>query len=364
MRKRSLLAVMMAGVMAFSLAAPAWAESSTEKEERRSLGSMLGSLINGEDTELSGLIEKGSSLLSSLTEEGGALAGIVPEGVDVGSLLNTLGGQLSDENSNLYKGLEELVNSLGSENGEKGFQALGELAGALFGSGDETDMTEEDAQLMQDYMDISAAVKDYVKERHAGELEEGDVQLVIPVTAYSQLSEDGTSYQEMGYYLLENFNRDGEEMTLAGAVGEDMLMTVTKNENGVWEVTAAKVSADGEDYTDSVRNMCEEVGVDFDEYLETTSDRYLPELSAVIGMVEEFPEVKQVEINGELKNVSDLQTELEEAITAVLAALFEDMDSTAEEAVTEGAAAEKAAAEETVAEKAAAEEAATEGITE
>ena len=145
--KNKTIALLSVSVLALALSAGSvFAEAAVESEEavletevqeeapsEDSLTGLISSAF-GEGGKLSDLLaEDGvvlgeNGLISSLFGEGGMLSEVVPEGVDVEQLAKSAAEQLQDQNSELYKGIEEIEGIVSNEDGSLNLEKIGGLA--------------------------------------------------------------------------------------------------------------------------------------------------------------------------------------------------------------------------------------------
>ena len=338
--KKSILAVMMAGTLVFAtapamFAAEAATEAETEAKGKDSLSSTLSGLF-GDGGELSGLLGEDGAL-SSLLGEGGPVNQYLPEGLNVDALLGTLGDQLSNDDSELYKALDTVT----GEGGDLNLGDLGGLLGGLFGAGDESAATEGDQGTFSDLgMSTEEAIKAYIIAEEAGMLEAGDVEEVIPTIVATEEQEDET-LKVLGYFLHENYGLDGSDLVLLGASGVPRLLTHAKDENDAWSVTDCVEAEDGEGYAASVAAMAEEVGLTADEFFVATSYADLNDLAAAGLILASTSGAERIEYAGEMYSAEELEKKAEAYIEEIFAQMMggsaENTTEATTEAVTEAA---------------------------
>ena len=374
MKKRSLLFASVL-VIGMGMSMSAWAEGSADQHDN-GLGGLLSSLFSdggvvdsllGEDGAVSNLLgdEEAKEAINDLFGENGALAGILPEDVDINGVLESVGSQLEDANSSLYQGISNVVEMVSDEAGSVDWDKVGDsvedligmfsgsdLLGALGGgTGEEMSQEELDAyiaELMIPYDKADAVMFDYVAERNAEFMDAGDVQVFSKKTGYMDDIEQD-EVKVLADFTQVNFAIDGEQMNMVSVATDTMLLTLTKGEDGEFTVTDEKHAADGEEYSASVEALCEEVGIEADEFYSSCVFGAYNDADALGDYLDEHPEIKTAEFQGEQMTAEELHKLSSDYINDLLDAAFEDTEE--EESVTEGAGE-------------AAEEAATEAVTE
>ena len=309
------------------------AEESATEAKKESIGRMLSGLfaeggelahLFAEDGELSTLLQEGG-LVDSLISSDGPLGKYIPEGLDVKELVSGIGEQLADENSELYQTADEVIGMVTDEEGNLDLNAVGELAGQIFGGGQAGEEVSDE--------EILAAAEEYIKTRNAELLETGDVQCVTPTVVQEVFGEDG-SVQVLGYFLQENFVLDGTDLNQVGGAGDSLLLTLKKNDEGAWEVVDAEMSEDGEAYTASLEAMCDKVGITSDDFFSAMVFAGLNNLNSLSELMAGMPDAEKIQYAGELLTREDLEARTSGLLEEILSQMFAGMEDTTE-AVTD-----------------------------
>ena len=321
-----------------------------EEQGGFSLSDLVSAFMQNEDVQ-NALSEDGEvlgegGLISSLFGENGALSEYVPEGVDVEQLAKDAAGQLTDENSELYQGLDELSGLVTDENGSVDLEKVAGLAEMLLGSfGDDTDGETVGLEGETEFGDegfgfitlseeAQAAAKEYIIGFNEG-LEESEYQVVNLCNVVTTIDENG-DYIHLGFDTQMNYNADGTDLVMTGAVAQPILLRIAQAEDGTCTVTDAKAAEDGEGYADSVKALCEEAGTTTEEFDSTMEYNEMAVLGTLIEFMNDHPEFERIEKDGEMLTAEDLDAQLDAAVEVVMGGFFDSlMEELPEEMLTE-----------------------------
>ena len=304
--KKTLLAIALVIALILSTLPMALAES----DEDETLGGWLHSLL-GEGGKLSGLVEEGG-LVDTLLEND-KIAGLLPEGVDAHSMMDSLREQINDENSELYQAANRLYDFVTNEDGSLNEDALMQLASGLFAGGE----GESNEAAMEDMAQQAAAMTNYVKAMNVDVLEAGDAQ-VVTLMASSVIAQEDGSGKVLGYFPQTNYALDGKDLKLIAYAANSILFTLAKNDSGVWAVTEAKMTEDGEGYADSLAALCAEVDMTTDDYYGLLAFQEMYELSGLQDAMAQVPEAEHIEYNGELLTAEEVKQRFDDLINALM----------------------------------------------
>ena len=188
-----LAAAMVTGTMPFAVqaetaeAADTAAAEDTEESadaagetEDDSLSGLLGKIMADERVQDALFGDEG--LVTSFLGEDSPIAEYIPDKEQAEEMVNSLKDQLSDSGSELYQEIEGVVGSLTNEDGSIDLEKAGSLAqtflGGLFGGSEGDGM---DGDFSFDIFAADDAVSASVIEQNADAVEQGDVQICVPI---------------------------------------------------------------------------------------------------------------------------------------------------------------------------------------
>ncbi|MBO7711831.1 MAG: hypothetical protein J6S83_15280 [Lachnospiraceae bacterium] len=363
MKKRGLLfaSVMIIGM---GMSMPAWAgEAPAQPDE--GIGGLLSSLFSddgmvqnllGGDGSVSDLLgelgdQEALESIKGLFEEDGALADILPEDMDIDGVLQTVGSQLAEAGSALNEGLGSVVEMVKEEAGsvdwEKAEDSVKELIDLIAGGalGDLVAETDEEAaeeedweawleELMIPYQRADAVMFDYVAERNAEFMDAGDAQVFSKMTGYMDDPEQD-EVRVLADFTQMNYAIDGDQMNMVSGATDTLLLTLTKGEDGTYTVTDEKHTEDGEGYTASFEALCEEVGIPADDFYASRVLGAYNDAEALAEYLNEHPEIKTAEYQGEQMTAQELQTMADDYTNELFDSIFGDESEEMTEGITE-----------------------------
>lgn len=348
--KKSLLAVMVAGMMTASLAAPAaWAsESEPETESTGLLGSILEKV-----QELGNTVQE-SGVVDTLFGEEGKLKDLLPADVDVNGILNDLQEKLASVDGGLVQEADSLLGMIRDENGKLDPGRIDDMISSLI-MGAELESAAAPDYYRDYYEEANEAINRHLLEETADYLEPGDENIISRVTTDVITDPDGTIHV-LGYFQVTNYDAEGTDLVMKNYAGMTELMTLTLKEDGTHEVTDSILAEDEQDDAQSVEALCEAIGIDPEDYYEAAAMAGLSDLAETVAFLNQHPEYTRIEYEGELLN----EDEMDEKFSELMSELFfpeeeeaeasaEETESTAEEAestVEEAESTESAAASE------------------
>ena len=273
-------------------------------------------------------------LLSSLSD-------LLPEKVNVGSALRTVGGILEDAGSAANQGLQSVADKITDEDGSVDWQKVEDsaedileyLAGELSignaggGAGGETeqDMDALLADILVPYERADAVMFDYVAERNAEFMDAGDVQIFSKIPGYVG-DPEADEFKVLGDFTQVNYVIDGDQMNMKSAATDTLLLTLTKGEDGTYTVTDEKHAADGEDYADSLEALCEEVGIPVDDVHVASKLGAYNDADALVKYLNEHPEIATAEYQGEQMTAEELKALSDNYTSDLMDSIFEETE--------------------------------------
>ena len=270
-------------------------------------------------------------LLSSLSD-------ILPENVNVGSVLQTVGGVLEEAGSTVNQALLNVADKITDENGSVDWQKVQNSAeelvdyisgglpisnivgGAGYGE-TEQDLDALLADLMIPYEKADAVMYDYIADRNAEFMDAGDVQIFSKKTGYMG-DPEADEFKVLGDFTQVNYVIDGEQMNMVSAATDTLLLTLTKGEDGTCTVTDEKSAEDGEAYSASLKALCEEVGISVDEVNASSVLGAYNDANALADYLDGQPEIKTAEYQGEQLTAEELHSLSENYINDLMDSIF------------------------------------------
>ena len=278
-------------------------------------------------------IDEIGELLSSLSDR-------LPEKVNVGDALRTVGEILEDAGSAVNQGLQSVADKITDEDGSVDWQKVensaeelfGYLAGGLSigdvdGAGSETeqDLDALMADILAPYERADAVMFDYVAERNAEFMDAGDVQIFSKIPGYVG-DPEADEFKVLGDFTQVNYVIDGDQMNMISAATDTLLLTLTKGEDGTYTVTDEKHAADGEDYADSLEALCEEVGIPVDDVHVASKLGAYNDADALVKYLNEHPEIATGEYQGEQMTAEELKALSDNYTSDLMDSIFEETE--------------------------------------
>ena len=280
-------------------------------------------------------VDEIGELLSSLSDR-------LPEKVNVGGALRTVGEILEDAGSAANQGLQSVADKITDEDGSVDWQKVENSAEELFdnltgglsigntGGGAGEGETEQDldalmADILAPYERADAVMFDYVAERNAEFMDAGDVQIFSKIPSYVG-DPEADEFKVLGDFTQVNYVIDGNQMNMISAATDTLLLTLTKGEDGTYTVTDEKHAADGEDYADSLEALCEEVGIPVDDVRVASVLGAYNDADALAKYLNEHPEIATAEYQGEQMTAEELKALSDNYTSDLMDSIFEETE--------------------------------------
>ncbi len=280
-------------------------------------------------------VDEIGELLSSLSDR-------LPEKVNVGGALRTVGEILEDAGSAANQGLQSVADKITDEDGAIDWQKVENSAEELFdnltgglsigntGGGAGEGETEQDldalmADILAPYERADAVMFDYVAERNAEFMDAGDVQIFSKIPGYVG-DPEADEFKVLGDFTQVNYVIDGDQMNMISAATDTLLLTLTKGEDGTYTVTDEKHAADGEDYADSLEALCEEVGIPVDDVHVASKLGAYNDADALAKYLNEHPEIATAEYQGEQMTAEELKALSDNYTSDLMDSIFEETE--------------------------------------
>ena len=268
--------------------------------------------------------------VKSLFGAGGPLFGVLPEGTNIDEMVGTSREQMGQADQEIRQVLDEVAEKAQNDSIDPNVQqdTLEEYAEALLerilGSAD----FEKDDPLpfasLDEYLEVYDGIKnledDYIRERNAGSMEAGDVQIVASNSlADEEIDEDQA--RRLACVIQNNYRMDEENQLRLVSSSEDVvLFTHQKDQDGNYLVTDAEFAEKGENYDSSIQALNLKMDDPSDELQEDLEASRIMVAYDLKKYLEEHPEVKGIEFEGEIRTAE----ELDEIMIDRLSKLYEE----------------------------------------
>ena len=268
--------------------------------------------------------------VKSLFGAGGPLFGVLPEGTNIDEMVGTSREQMGQADQEIRQVLDEVAEKAQNDSIDPNVQqdTLEEYAEALLerilGSAD----FEKDDPLpfasLDEYLEVYDGIKnledDYIRERNAGSMEAGDVQIVASNSlADEEIDEDQA--RRLACVIQNNYRMDEENQLRLVSSSEDVvLFTHQKDQDGNYLVTDAEFAEKGENYESSIQALNLKMDDPSDELQEDLEASRIMVAYDLKEYLEEHPEVKGIEFEGEIRTAE----ELDEIMIDRLSKLYEE----------------------------------------
>ena len=282
-------------------------------------------------------VDEIGELLSSLSDR-------LPEKVNVGGALRTVGEILEDAGSAANQGLQSVADKITDEDGSVDWQKVENSAEELFdnltgglsigntggdagvGEGEtEQDLDALMADILAPYERADAVMFDYVAERNAEFMDAGDVQIFSKIPGYVG-DPEADEFKVLGDFTQVNYVIDGDHMNMISGATDTLLLTLTKGEDGTYTVTNEKHAADGEDYAESLEALCEEVGIPVDDVRVASKLGAYNDADALAKYLNEHPEIATAEYQGEQMTAEELKALSDGYTSDLMDSIFEETE--------------------------------------
>ena len=156
------------------------------------------------------------------------------------------------------------------------------------------------------YRDAVNAENEYIKEYNAGLMDCAEVQIVSSNNCY----QDRFIQEEVKFLnavIQNNYRMDEDNQLRFVSSSEDfVLFTHKRDEDGNYQIADAVFAEKGDKLVPSLEEMCSQVGMTPDECLESQAENRVSVLYDLKTYMEEHPEVKGIEYDGEIRTAEEL----------------------------------------------------------
>ncbi len=284
------------------------------------LDSLSGALdsLSGKVGSLSDSLSEGDVSLDKLFGEGGVLQGVLPEGTSLDGLLGSAEKYLKGADGKVSEAVKDALGKVKSLDDQADLSALGgyveTLLGQVLGSGAGAKAPSDASpdyleEIFRKYENVREAEKAYIRERNAGIMDPGDVQIVTITSIWDNTDQEQEDTMALSYVTQNNYTKDEEDtLRFLDSASDAVFFTLQEEEDGSYTVTDARFSEDGEAYTASLEAFCDEIGIPLEDCMSTIQ---FSESMAVYDLqqyLEEHPEFKGIEYEGEVYTADGLNT--------------------------------------------------------
>ena len=232
--------------------------------------------------------------VKSLFGAGGPLFGVLPEGTNIDEMVGTSREQMGQADQEIRQVLDEVAEKAQNDS--------------------------IDDEYLEVYDGIKNLEDDYIRERNAGSMEAGDVQIVASNSlADEEIDEDQA--RRLACVIQNNYRMDEENQLRLVSSSEDVvLFTHQKDQDGNYLVTDAEFAEKGENYDSSIQALNLKMDDPSDELQEDLEASRIMVAYDLKEYLEEHPEVKGIEFEGEIRTAE----ELDEIMIDRLSKLYEE----------------------------------------
>ena len=290
---------------------------------------------------LAGMMVASCTMAAMAADNADPAQAIQAGGEDAGTSLGESAGDSSTENSGTNSGslLSSLMSVLANPDGSLNFDAI--LGYMEIDPDFEVKFSADEEVKKALYEALEAEIRNTWGIYY----EASEVSFFVPVTAALESSEDNSTVRIMGDFCLLNYNPEEAKLVLASGGEFPGLLVFEKQEDGSYLCTEKKYAEDGTDVISSLTALSEEIGITYEQYEKTASDRDTWIVKAFKEYLEEHPEYESIEWDGEELTLKDLTSKYSnsmrdmvlnslagntEDLTSALGGLFSDMGEASE----------------------------------
>lgn len=254
--------------------------------------------------------------IEALFGEGGPLYGIFPEGTDTEAIAGAAREQMDIVNRQFSRAIEEIVEKSESESVDFDQESLQKFAEGLLGQfigsrADGNDAGGFDFDSLDAMIEARNAIidseKEYVIEHNSGSMESGDVQIVASDVYHEDDDYEQEEFRMLSNMIQNNYRMDDEnQLWLVDSSEDVILFTHERGQDGGYSIKDAVFAEKGDNYMSSVEALLIETGESVDDLEETLETSRVFVLYDLKNYLEEHPEVKGIEYEGEIRTAEEL----------------------------------------------------------
>ena len=254
--------------------------------------------------------------IEALFGEGGPLYGLLPEGTDTEAITGAAREQMDIVNRQFSRAIEEIVEKSESESVDFDQESLQKFAEGLLGQfigsqADGNDAGGVDFDSLDALIEARNAIidseKEYVIEHNSGSMESGDVQIVASDVYHEDDDYEQEEFRMLSNMIQNNYRMDDEnQLWLVDSSEDVILFTHERGQDGGYSIKDAVFAEKGDNYMSSVEALLIETGESVDDLEETLETSRVFVLYDLKNYLEEHPEVKGIEYEGEIRTAEEL----------------------------------------------------------
>lgn len=254
--------------------------------------------------------------IEALFGEGGPLYGIFPEGTDTEAIAGAAREQMDIVNRQFSRAIEEIVEKSESESVDFDQESLQKFAEGLLGQfigsrADGNDAGGFDFDSLDAMIEARNAIidseKEYVIDHNSGSMESGDVQIVASDVYHEDDDYEQEEFRMLSNMIQNNYRMDDEnQLWLVDSSEDVILFTHERGQDGGYSIKDAVFAEKGDNYMSSVEALLIETGESVDDLEETLETSRVFVLYDLKNYLEEHPEVKGIEYEGEIRTAEEL----------------------------------------------------------
>ena len=219
-------------------------------------------------------------------------------------------------NRQFSRAIEEIVEKSESESVDFDQESLQKFAEGLLGQfigsrADGNDAGGFDFDSLDAMIEARNAIidseKEYVIEHNSGSMESGDVQIVASDVYHEDDDYEQEEFRMLSNMIQNNYRMDDEnQLWLVDSSEDVILFTHERGQDGGYSIKDAVFAEKGDNYMSSVEALLIETGESVDDLEETLETSRVFVLYDLKNYLEEHPEVKGIEYEGEIRTAEEL----------------------------------------------------------
>ena len=217
--------------------------------------------------------------------------------------------QLSKAEGEISSMAAEVAEKVKNEDGSFNVDALKAYGQGLYESyiSGASDLDSLD-EYFQKIDNVNAAEENYARERNAGMLKPGEIQIRSGGNVYSEDFSDLTQFHVIYCAIQYNYNKDETGILRYVDGREDVILfAFQEEEDGSITITDTRFAEEGEKAASSLEEMCREIDAPYDEALEMLNFNRAYDVQDLIEYMDQNPEVTGIEYNGQVRTYEELK---------------------------------------------------------
>ena len=210
----------------------------------------------------------------------------------------------------LYEKAKEQIGEVRNEDGSLNMEALSSYGQGLYDkyvSGAGSDMSDLDA-LFQKADNVNAAMENYILERNAELLKPGEIRLLAGGNVQAEDFSDLKEFREIYCAIQYNYNKDRDGcLRYADGNKEVILFSLREEEDGSITIVDTRFAEEGEKEEASLKEMCEELNVSYDEAAEMLAFDRAYDVQTLMDYMKENPDVTGIEYEGAVRTYEEFE---------------------------------------------------------